>query len=136
MKRIAIAAITVSVLVSGPSAAENWVRVGGDDDADHFVDDSTLSRHGEVVRAMKRAVYRNPQPIGGTAGMPLIMESVGVVEDDCDRIQHRAISITLLGEGQKVIWTSGEMKRIWESIDPGSPGLATLEFVCARTARR
>ena len=131
-----IAAATACVFVTGPSLAENWVRVGGDDDAEHFVDDATLSRHGEVVRATKRAVYRNPQPIGGTAGMPLILESVGVVEDDCDRIQHRAISISLIGEGRKVIWTSGEMKRIWESIDPGSPGLATLEFVCARTAQR
>ena len=121
---------------SGPGLAENWVRVGGDDDADHFVDDSTLSRNGEVVRAAKRAVYRNPQPIGGTAGMPLILESMGVVEDDCDRIQHRVISITLIGEGRKVIWTSGDMKRVWESIDPGSPGRATLEFVCARTAQR
>lgn len=135
MKRVAIAMVA-SMIVAVPCAAENWVRVGGDDEADHFVDDSTLARNGEIVRAVKRSVYRNPQPIGGTAGMPLIMESVGLVEDDCDRIQHRAVSITLLGEGQKVIWTSGEMKRVWERIDPGSPGLATLEFVCARTAGR
>jgi hypothetical protein len=135
VKRVTIA-IVASMIVAVPAAAENWIRVGGDDEADHFVDDSTLARHGEIVRAVKRAVYRNPQPIGGTAGMPLIMESVGLVEDDCDRIQHRAISITLIGEGQKVIWSSGDMKRIWERIDPGSPGFATLEFVCARTAQR
>lgn len=135
MRRVAIAVVT-SMIVAAPCAAENWVRVGGDEEADHFVDDSTLARNGEIVRAVKRAVYRNPQPIGGTAGMPLIVESVGLVEDDCDRIQHRAISITLIGEGQKVIWSSGDMKRIWERIDPGSPGLATLEFVCARTGQR
>jgi hypothetical protein len=135
VRRVAIAVVT-SMIVAAPCAAENWVRVGGDEEADHFVDDSTLARNGEIVRAVKRAVYRNPQPIGGTAGMPLIVESVGLVEDDCDRIQHRAISITLIGEGQKVIWSSGDMKRIWERIDPGSPGLATLEFVCARTGQR
>jgi hypothetical protein len=135
VRRVAIAVVT-SMIVAAPCAAENWVRVGGDEEADHFVDDSTLARNGEIVRAVKRAVYRNPQPIGGTAGMPLIVESVGLVEDDCDRIQHRAISITLIGEGQKVIWSSVDMKRIWERIDPGSPGLATLEFVCARTGQR
>lgn len=129
-------AIVASMMAAGPCAAESWVRVGGDGEADHFVDEATLARNGEIVRAAKRAVYRNPQPIGGTAGMPLILESVGVVEDDCDRIQHRVISITLIGEGHKVIWSSGDMKRIWESIDPGSPGFATLEFVCTHTAQR
>lgn len=124
------------MVMAGPCLADNWVRVGGDDDADHYVDDATLARTGEVVRAAKRAVYRNPQPIGGTAGMPLILESVGVVEDDCDRLQHRVISITLIGEGRKVIWSSGDMKRVWERVDPGSPGFATLEFVCARSAQR
>lgn len=137
MKATVVMLATGLVMACGPAgAAENWVRVGGDDEADHFVDDASLSRNGEVVRATKRAVYRAPQPIGGTAGMPLIMESMGVVEDDCTRRQHRVISIRLIGEEQKVIWSSGDMKRVWESIEPGSPGSATLEFVCARTASR
>lgn len=135
--RMAMLFVAVGLVLGVSRAfAENWVRVGGDDETEHFVDDASLVRDGEIVRVTKRAVYRSPQPIGGTAGMPLIVESVGIVEDDCTRYQHRVISIRLIGEEQKVIWASGEMKRVWETIEPGSPGRATLDFACSRTASR
>jgi len=133
--RMVVVAAAMALGVSQANA-ESWVRVGGDEETEHYVDEASLARDGEIVRVTKRAVYREPQPIGGTAGMPLIVESVGVVEDDCSRNQHRVISIRLISEEQKVIWSSGDMKRVWESIEPGSPGQATLEFVCARTASR
>jgi hypothetical protein len=136
MKMIMVMVAAAMALGVSPANAENWVRVGSDEETEHYVDEASLARDGEIVRLTKRAVYRAPQPIGGTAGMPLIVESVGVVEDDCTRNQHRVISIRLIGEEQKVIWSSGEMKRVWETIEPGSPGQATLEFVCARTASR
>lgn len=135
--KVAMVCLVGALTMTGARAgAESWVRVGGDGETEHFVDESSLARDGEVVRATKRAVYRDPQPIGGTAGMPLIVESIGVVEDDCSRNQHRVVSIQLIGENQKVIWSSGDMKRVWERIEPGSPGLATLEYVCAKTAPR
>jgi hypothetical protein len=135
--RVTVACLAAALAVNVVhAAAENWVRVGGDDETEHYVDDATLARDGDIVRATKRAVYREPQPIGGTAGMPLIVESVGIVEADCSRHQHRVVSIRLIGDARQVLWSSGDMKRVWESIEPGSPGHATLEFVCARTAGR
>lgn len=134
--RIAVVLLAIGLApVTGSALAQTWVRVGGDDETEHYVDDGSLVRDGDVVRATKRAVYRAPQPIGGTAGMPLIRESVGVVEDDCKRFQHRVISIKLISDSDEVMWSSGEMKRVWESIEPGSAGAATLDFVCARTAQ-
>jgi hypothetical protein len=118
------------------AGAEQWVRVGDDTETVHFVDLESLSRSGDVVRLLKRAVYRDPQPIGDTPGLPLIRESVGVVECDCVRFQHRAVSIRLISDDSREIWNSGDMRRVWESVDAGSPGRATLDFACARTAAR
>jgi hypothetical protein len=110
--------------------------VGGDAETVHFVDQESLARDGDVVRLSKRAVYRDPQPIGDTPGLPLIRESVGVVECDCVRLQHRAVSIRLISDDSREIWNSGEMRRVWETVDAGSPGRATLDFACARTEVR
>ena len=112
MKMMMMVTAAAMALGAAHAEAENWVRVGGDGEAEHYVDEASLARDGEIVRLTKRAVYRAPQPIGGTAGMPLIVESVGVVEDDCTRNQHRVISIRLISEEQKVIWSSNEMKRV------------------------
>lgn len=126
----------VAALCAPAAGAVEWVRVGDDAETLHFVDLESLSRDGDVVRLMKRALYREPQPIGDTPGMPLIRESVGVVECDCARRQHRAVSIRLISDDSREIWNSGDMRRVWEVIEPGSPGRATLDFVCARTAPR
>ncbi|MEO8037326.1 MAG: surface-adhesin E family protein [Betaproteobacteria bacterium] len=135
LRWVVVAVLAVGFEGAAASAiAQNWVRVGGDGETEHYVDDGSLVRDGDVVRATKRAVYREPQPIGGTAGMPLIRESVGIVEDDCKRMQHRVVSIKLISDHDQVMWSSGDMRRVWESIEPGSAGASTLEFVCARTA--
>jgi hypothetical protein len=44
------------------------------------------------------------------------------------------VSLELIGTEGQVLWSSGEMKRVWESIQPGSGGRATLDFACSRTA--
>jgi len=123
--------------VSAVSAvAQTWVEVGSDQEVIHYVDAAGLARAGDVVRVSKRAVYRSPQPIGETPGLPLIAESLGVVEDDCKMEQHRVVSIALLGVDGTTIWSSGEMRRVWERIEPDSPGMATLAFACAQTRSR
>jgi hypothetical protein len=119
----------------GGAATHDWVSVGVEGALEHFVDAASLARSGEVVRVVKRSVYREPQPMGDTPGLPLVRETVGVIEDDCQRVQHRAVSLQLIGIEGQVLWSSGEMKRVWESIEPGSGGRATLDFACARTAR-
>jgi hypothetical protein len=125
--------LALAVVLAGPLQAADWVSVGHDADVEHFVDADSLARTGEVVRLMKRAVYREAHPIGDTPGLPLMKETTGVVECDCVRVQHRAISLQLLGVDGTVLYSSGDMKRVWESIDPGTPGRATLDFACART---
>lgn len=127
----------LSALLWAPAAgAVDWVLVGQDAETVHYVDPASLAREGDVVRLSKRAVYREPQPIGDTPGLPLIRESTGVVECDCARFQHRAVSIQLISDDGREIWNSGEMKRIWETVDTGSPGRATLDFACGRAASR
>ncbi len=126
--------LAVAMLASPVAIAADWVSVGVDGDVEHFVDTASLARNGDVVRLSKRSVYREPAPMGDTPGLPLVREAVGVIEDDCQRVQHRAVSLDLIGTEGQVLWSSGEMKRVWESIQPGSGGRATLDFACSRTA--
>jgi hypothetical protein len=127
--------VAMTLASSIGAAAPEWVSVGVEGGLEHFVDTSTLTRNGDVVRVLKRSVYLEPIPLGDTPGLPLVSEAVGVIEDDCRRIQHRAVSLELIGVQGEVLWSSGEMKRVWESIEPGSRGRATLDFACARVAR-
>lgn len=119
---------------SAGAAAPEWVSVGIEGGLEHFVDVASLERSGEVVRVSKRSVYLEPVPMGETPGLPLVSEAVGVIEDDCQRFQHRAVSFQLIGVQGEVLWSSGEMKRVWEAIEPGSPGRAALDFACSRTS--
>lgn len=119
-----------------PVLAADWVSVGVDGDIEHFVDRDSIERRNEIVRVWKRAVPREPHPIGDTPGLPLMKETLGVVECDCQRIQHRAISLQLIGVDGSVLHSTGDMKRVWERIDPGSPGRATLDFACTAAAAR
>lgn len=129
--------LCLAALLWAPAAgAVDWTLVGQDAETIHYVDQASLERDGDVVRLSKRAVYRDPQPIGDTPGLPLIRESVGVVECDCARRQHRAVSIRLISDDSREIWNSGDMKRVWESVDAGSAGRATLDFACARATPR
>lgn len=130
--------VAVMAIASGAEAADDkatdWVSVGVEGGTEHFVDATSLSRQGEIVRVLKRSRFLAPQPMGDTPGMPLMRETVGVIEDDCKRLQHRAVSLQVIGVSGEVLWSSGEMKRVWESVEPGSGGRATLDFACARTA--
>ena len=119
------------LLSHGHALSAEWVPVGTDGDVVHYVDAQSIERSGEVVRVTKRAVYREPHPIGDVPGMPLMKETSGVVECDCRRLQHRAVSVSIVGADGQVLYTSGEMKRVWESIDESSPGRATLDYACA-----
>ncbi len=135
MIRRCLVAVAAAMLAS-PAGAQTWVEVGRDQEVVHYVDSTALIRDGDIVRVTKRAVYHDPQPIGDTPGLPLIAESMGVVESDCKLTQHRVISIRLLGTDGTAIWSSGDMRRVWESIEPDSPGMATLTFACSRTVAR
>lgn len=127
--------LVVMTLASPASAvAAEWVSVAVEGGLEHFVDVASLARSGDVVRVSKRSVFREPTPMGDTPGLPLVRETIGLIEDDCRRVQHRAVSLQVIGVDGEVLWSSGEMKRVWESIEPGSGGRATLDFACSRTA--
>jgi hypothetical protein len=126
--------VAMTLGASAGAAAPEWVSVGVEGGLEHFVDAASLERSGEVVRMFKRSVYLEPIPLGETPGLPLVREAVGVIEDDCQRFQHRAVSLDLIGVQGEVLWSSGEMKRVWETIEPGSGGRATLDFACSRTS--
>jgi hypothetical protein len=132
MSGIGLVALALAAPVG--AAAPEWVSVAVEGGLEHFVDAASLARSGEVVRVHKRSVFLEPVPMGETPGLPLVRETVGVVEDDCRRLQHRAVSLQVIGVQGEVLWSSGEMKRVWESIEPGSGGRATLDFACSRTA--
>lgn len=139
MQRL-VTALAVLVISSSfhiaRAASEEWVEVASDNETVHYVNETSMQREGSVVRVRKRAVYRQPQPMGELPGTPLIRESVGVVEDDCERHIHRVVSIQLISTDDKIIWSSGDMKRVWETVESGTTGRATLEWVCAKTASK
>jgi hypothetical protein len=127
--------VAMTLASSTRAAAPEWVSVGVEGGLEHFVDAASLARDGDVVRVLKRCVFLEPAPMGDAPGLPLVRETVGVIEDDCRRVQHRAVSLQLIGVDGQVLWSSGEMKRVWESIEPGSRGRATLDFACAGGSR-
>lgn len=117
-------------LGGGAAHGADWVYTGRDGDLDHFVDRESLARRGDVVRLLKRVVYLRPHPMGDTPGLPLMKETRGVLEADCTGKQHRVVSLQVIGLEDNVLWSSGDMKRVWESMDPGTPGRASLDFAC------
>lgn len=134
MRSMAVACVLA--LGGGAAQAADWVYVGRDGDLEHFVDRESVVRQGDVARMVKRAVYTQPHPMGDTPGMPLMTETRGVVEADCTGKQHRVVSLDVIGPKGEVLWSSGDMKRVWESMDPGTPGRASLDFACDGTASR
>lgn len=127
--------VVLAMGVAPLAQATDWVKIGADGDAEHFVDRESLQRDGEVVRLQKRSVFLTPRPMGDTPGMPMMGEMLGVVEDDCVRLQHRAVSFRIVGVDGAELWASGDMKRVWESAPAGTAGRATLDYACAQTAR-
>jgi len=132
-----ISAIAASaVLACSASQAEDWVLVGSDTDVRHYVDRDSVRLEEGVARLDKRAVFARPQPIGDSPGLPLVAETRGVVECDCGRGLHRAVSFRLLGVDGTQLYASGDMRNVWETIEPGSPGLATLRYACGEATAR
>jgi hypothetical protein len=116
-----------------PARAE-WIDMGDDGEARHAVDDASVLQVDDVVRVTKRAVFLAPQPMGELPGTPLVRETRGSVEIDCLRRQHRATDVEVISTENLRVWSSGPLRRDWERIEPGTPGMRTLDWVCARIA--
>jgi hypothetical protein len=134
--RVMSAIAACALLACGAALAEDWVLVGSDAEVRHYVDRDSLRLEEGVARLDKRAVFAHPQPIGDSPGLPLVAETRGMVECDCSRTLHRAVSFRLLGVDGAVLYSSGDMRNVWETIEPGTPGLATLRYACGQTGAR
>ena len=118
-------------LIATTAFAEEWVEVGSDNESVHYVDRESFTRADDVVTLKKKVVYNAAQLSAFTRNSEPVKYSVGSVQEDCGGYQHRVVSIELFNEAGEAVWSSGIMKRIWESVEPESLGANTLEVACA-----
>ena len=103
--------------------AENWMEIGSDATATYYVDSDSLSRNDEIVSLTKKAVYRVslwPVKLPESA---TVKETAGVIEENCRNKHHRVLSMDMFNLSGERIWSSGRMRRIWESVEPNSNGV-------------
>ncbi|HEV8646849.1 MAG TPA: surface-adhesin E family protein [Burkholderiales bacterium] len=120
-------------LTAIPGYAENWIEIGSDATATYYVDSDSLSRNDDIVSLTKKAVYRVslwPVKLPENA---TVKETAGVIEENCRNRHHRVLSMDMFNPFGERIWSSGKMKRIWESVEPDSNGGRTHTFACAWT---
>jgi surface-adhesin protein E len=113
--------------------AENWMEIGSDATATYYVDSDSLSRNDEIVSLTKKAVYRVslwPVKLPESA---TVKETAGVIEENCRNKHHRVLSMDMFNLSGERIWSSGRMRRIWESVEPNSNGERTHAFACGWT---
>jgi len=121
-------------LIAIPAHAETWMEIDRDATATYYVDSDSLSRNEEIVSLTKKAVYRVslwPVQLPDNA---TVKETAGVIEENCRNRHHRVISMDMFNLFGERIWSSGKMKRIWESVEPNSNGERTHAFACAWAA--
>ena len=123
--------ITLLVLSSGPAYAE-WVRVGGDDEAEvtTYVDPDTIRRKGNLVKVWDLFDFKTRQTIGSIS----FSSSKELAEYDCAEERVRQLTVTYflrnMGAG-KVVHADRE-ERKWSPIEPGSVGERLWEVVCRK----
>lgn len=125
-----LAAIALAAI---PAHAENWQEIGRDATATYFVDSDSLSRNDEIVSLTKRAVYRVSLWPVNLPESATVKETAGVIEQNCRNRHHRVLTMDMFNMFGERIWSSGKMKRVWESVEPNSNGERTHAFACAWT---
>jgi hypothetical protein len=121
------------LLVAAPAQAGEWVEIGSDNDSVHYVDRDSLSREQDVVTLQKKVVYNEPQISAFTKGSEPVKYSLGTLQEDCTGRQHRVVSIDLYSEAGEVIWSSGRMNRVWESVEEDSVGANAHTLACGKS---
>jgi len=98
------------------------MEIGSDATATYYVDSDSLSRNDEIVFLTKKAVYRVslwPVKLPESA---TVKETAGI-EENCRNKHHRVLSMDIFNLSGERIWSSGRMRRIWESVEPNSNGV-------------
>ena len=124
------------LLLANSAGATEWVEIGTDTEATYYVDLSSIEVEADTVRVAKKGVYAQTltEDLGGTPR--IFKQTLGVVELDCARRINRVVQIDMLGPDDRVVWSSGRMKRrMWEDVRPNTHGEATLDFVCGKLGR-
>lgn len=122
---IALTAVSIS------AHAERWMEIDSDATATYYVDADSLSRSDDIVSLTKKAVYRVslwPVQLPDSA---TVKETAGVIEQNCRNKHHRVLTMDMFNLLGERIWSSGRMKRVWESVEPNSNGERTHEFACS-----
>jgi hypothetical protein len=120
-----------AICMASPVNAEQWVEVGTDNESVHYVDRDSMTRKGDVVTVRKKVIYHVAEVTSIAREGEAIKYSIGVIQEDCSGHQHRAISIELFNEAGTSLWASGDMRRVWESMEPESIGDRAREFACS-----
>lgn len=125
--------IAAIALAAVSAHAENWMEIGSDTTATYYVDFDSISRIDDIVSFTKKAVYRVSLWPVSMPDSATVKETAEVIEENCRNNHHRVLSLDMFNPSGERIWSSGKMRRIWESVEPNTNGEQTHRFACAWT---
>jgi hypothetical protein len=128
MKRVLIGLVVACVFEQ--ANATNWVFVHRDESSANYMDSDSLSRDGDVVEFMERAVYSVPQIADATVYTSTIQQ----VSIRCSDKTTRFISVSGYDMGGKnVLSAMGDGQ--WHSSAAGSVAREFVDKACHSHAR-
>ena len=130
MKRLALALVLVAL--SGGAAAA-WVRVGGSDYSNSYVDPATIRRTGDMVKMWSLLTYGAVQTSSSSGKQ--YMSSKLQWEYDCKNEQERRLYLSLYS-GQMARWNvvhiESDPNSKWQPVPPGSADETLWKFACRK----
>lgn len=129
-----LALSVLALLGSAPSALAQWVKMGGNDAVDAYMDLNLLEKKGEYVLSWRLYDYRKPQQT--SAGKPF-MSAATLVATKCAERTEAMLSFMQYAEGmgKGSVVASREIPRPeWQvnKVAAGSIGEALNKVACQR----
>ena len=126
--------ILLSVLAAQPAVAAEWIKMGGNDSVDAYMDLKLLDKKGKYAVSWRLYDYRSPQKT--SSGM-VFRSAITLDVTDCAGRTEAMTSFTQydqpMGKG-KVVASNKLAQSEWEvrKITPNSIGEALAQVACGR----
>lgn len=130
-----VAILAIATIISSPAIASDWVKVGVDTESrTWFVDKSSMSRDGDLVRAWKKVEFAQPSPYPPTGELVSVATFLEVT--DCFKsITGVKESKLFAPDGSTIASHEDPDDKIqWQAASPGSFLEQLIQFVCTPAA--
>ncbi len=128
MKRLAWSAMAVLAVASGGAAAQQWVAMGSNGQADIFIDKTTITRSGGTAKMWSLQELKQPASAGGAAYVSLKR----LDEYDCKEPRTRGVEISAfpqpMAQGKAVATEKGSGS--WTAVAPDSASDGMRRIAC------